>query len=90
MESSSRAASELVKKLLGQKAFAYLYRGETILKAATSSIRNFIVIRSGEVVALNIIGNMFSLMMRGIPITTILKEAPKVVKELENYNASYA
>lgn len=85
---AQRAASELVKKLLGQKAFAYLYRGETILKAATSSMRNFIVIRSGEVVALNIIGNMFSLMMRGIPITTILKEAPRVVKELENYNHS--
>ena len=85
---AQRAASELVKKLLGQRAFAYLYRGETILKAATSSIRNFIVIRSGEVVALNIIGNMFSLMMRGIPITTILKEAPKVIKELENYNHS--
>lgn len=85
---AQRATSELVKKLLGQRAFAYLYRGETILKAATSSMRNFIVIRSGEVVALNIIGNMFSLMMRGIPITTILKEAPKVVKELENYNHS--
>ena len=85
---AQRAASELVKKLLGQRAFAYLYRGETILKATISSIRNFIVIRSGEVVALNIIGNMFSLMMRGIPITTILKEAPKVVKELENYNHS--
>lgn len=85
---AQRAASHLVKELLGQKAFAYLYRGETILKAATSSIRNFIVIRSGEVVALNIIGNMFSLMMRGIPIMTILKEAPRVVKELENYNHS--
>lgn len=85
---AQRAVSHLVKELLGQKAFAYLYRGETILKAATSSIRNFIVIRSGEVVALNIIGNMFSLMMRGIPITTILKEAPRVVKELENYNHS--
>ena len=85
---AQRAVSELVKKLLGQRAFAYLYRGETILKSATSSMRNFIVIRSGEVVALNIIGNMFSLMMRGIPITTILKEAPKVVKELENYNHS--
>ena len=85
---AQRAVSQLVKQLLGQRAFAYLYRGETILKAATSSMRNFIVIRSGEVVALNIIGNMFSLMMRGIPITTILKEAPKVVKELENYNHS--
>lgn len=85
---AQRAASQLVKKLLGQRAFAYLYKGETIFKAAASSMRNFIVIRSGEVVALNIIGNMFSLMMRGIPITTILKEAPKVVKELENYNHS--
>ena len=85
---AQKAASQLVRKLLGQRAFAYLYRGETILKATTSSIRNFIVIRSGEVVALNIIGNMFSLMMRGIPITTILKEVPRVVKELENYNHS--
>lgn len=85
---AQRAASQLVRKLLGQRAFAYLYRGETILKATISSIRNFIVIRSGEVVALNIIGNMFSLMMRGIPITTILKEVPRVVKELENYNHS--
>lgn len=83
-----RKISNLVKTVLGQKGFTYLYRAESILKATSSSIRNFIVIRSGEVLAMNFIGNIFSLMIRGVPLVTILKETPKIIKELENYNHS--
>ena len=83
-----RKISNLVKTVLGQKGFTYLYRAESLLKATSSSIRNFIVIRSGEVLAMNFIGNIFSLMIRGVPLVTILRETPKIIKELENYNHS--
>ena len=85
---AQRVFSEVVKYILGPKAYKYLYYTENMLKSLSSSARNFIVIRSGEVMAFNIIGNIMSLMIRGIPLMTIIKEAPKIIKELEYYNRS--
>lgn len=85
---AQRVFSEVVKYILGPKAYKYLYYTENMLKSLSSSARNFIVIRSGEVMAFNIIGNIMSLMIRGVPLMTIIKEAPKIIKELEYYNRS--
>lgn len=83
-----KAITQIVKSILGNKGFAYLYKAESILKSTSSSLRNFIVIRSGEVMVTNIISNILSLMLRGVSITTIMKETPKIIKELEHYNRS--
>ena len=83
-----KAITQIVKGMLGNKGFAYLYKAESILKSTSSSLRNFIVIRSGEVMVTNIISNILSLMLRGVSITTIMKETPKIIKELEHYNRS--
>lgn len=83
-----REVLKIAHAILGPKAIRYLYRAEEILKATSSSIRNTIVVRSGQVMLMNLIGNVFSLMLRGVPLTTIIKEAPKIVKELEYYNHS--
>ena len=87
-KSVQRNFCKVAETIMGKRAMAYLYRGESLLKSAASSIRNFIVIRSGEVMFYNILGNVISLSMRGIPITDIVRLAPKIVKELEHYNAS--
>lgn len=85
---AQRVFSEVVKYILGPKAYKYLYYTENLFKSLSSSVRNFIVIRSAEVMAFNVIGNIMSLMIRGIPLMTIIREAPKIIKELEYYNRS--
>lgn len=85
---AQRVFSEVVKYILGPKAYKYLYYTENMLKSLSSSARNFIVIRSAEVMAFNVIGNIMSLVIRGIPLMTIIREAPKIIKELEYYNRS--
>lgn len=81
-----KVAVKLMQQVAGPKAFAYLYRGETLIKNLTSSARNFIVIRSGEVMLFNLFSNFMSLMIRGVPVTDIVKLTPRIVKELEQFN----
>lgn len=83
---AQKAAVKLLQHVAGPKAFAYLYRGETLLKNLTSSARNFIVIRSGEVMLFNLFSNFMSLMIRGVPVQDIVKLTPRIVKELEQFN----
>lgn len=81
-----KVAVKLMQQVAGPKAFAYLYRGETLIKNLTSSARNFIVIRSGEVMLFNLFSNFMSLAIRGVPIQDIVRLTPRVVKELEQFN----
>lgn len=76
----------VLHSVVGPKAFAHLYRGETLLKNLTSSARNFIVIRSGEVMLFNLFSNFMSLVIRGVPIQDIVRLTPRIVKELEQFN----
>lgn len=85
---ASKAFVDILEKVAGKRAIAHLYRAESAIKSLTASARNFIVVRSGEVMVFNLLGNIVSLSMRGVPITEIARLAPKVVKELENYNHS--
>lgn len=83
-----RAITEAVKTVLGPKGVYYLFRAEAFTKATTASARNIIVVRSGIVPALNIAANVMSLAIRGVPMPMIATVAPRIVKELENYNHS--
>lgn len=78
--------TKMLHSVAGPKAFAYLYRGETLLKNLTSSARNFIVIRSGEVMLFNLFSNFMSLVIRGVPIQDIMRLTPRITKELEQFN----
>ena len=78
--------TKMLRSIAGPKAFAYLYRGETLLKNLTSSARNFIVIRSGEVMLFNLFSNFMSLVIRGVPIQDIVRLTPRITKELEQFN----
>ena len=81
-----RTLVNVLRSVIGSKAFAYLYRGETLLKNLTSSARNFIVIRSGEVMLFNLFSNFMSLAIRGVPIQDIVRLTPRITKELEQFN----
>ena len=81
-----RTLVNVLRSVAGPKAFAYLYRGETLLKNLTSSARNFIVIRSGEVMLFNLFSNFMSLAIRGVPIQDIVRLTPRITKELEQFN----
>ena len=81
-----KTAVKLMQHVAGPKAFAYLYRGETLIKNLTSSARNFIVIRSGEVMLFNLFSNFMSLVIRGVPIQDIVRLTPRITKELEQFN----
>lgn len=83
-----RALVNALEGVVGKKALYYLYRGEKFTNALISSARNFIVIRSGEVMIFNLLGNFVSLLVRGVPLNEILTLAPKIVKELEHFNRS--
>ena len=83
-----RAITEAVKAVLGPNGIYYLFRAEAFTKATTASARNIIVVRSGIVPALNIAANVMSLAIRGVPMPKIATMAPRIVKELENYNHS--
>ena len=83
-----RALVNALEGIAGKKALYYLYRGEKFTNALISSARNFIVIRSGEVMVFNLLGNFVSLLVRGVPLNEILTLAPKIVKELEHFNRS--
>lgn len=85
---ASKAFVDVLEKVAGKRAIAHLYRAESVVKSLVASARNFIVVRSGEVMVFNLLGNIVSLSMRGVPITEIARLAPRVVKELENYNHS--
>lgn len=85
---ASKAFVYILEKVAGKRAIAHLYRAESVIKSLVASARNFIVVRSGEVMIFNLLGNIVSLSMRGVPITDIARLAPKIVKELENYNHS--
>lgn len=78
--------TKMLHSVAGPKAFAYLYRGETLIKNLTSSARNFIVIRSGEVMLFNLFSNFMSLVIRGVPIQDIVRLTPRITKELEQFN----
>lgn len=85
---ASKVFVDVLEKVAGKRAIAHLYRAESVVKSLVASARNFIVVRSGEVMVFNLLGNIVSLSMRGVPITEITRLAPRIVKELENYNHS--
>lgn len=85
---TQKALVNALEGVVGKKALYYLYRGEKFTNALISSARNFIVIRSGEVMIFNLLGNFVSLLVRGVPLNEILTLAPKIVKELEHFNRS--
>lgn len=83
---TQRAVREITRKVLGEKAFVKLYRGERFLMNTVATARNWIVVRSLSVMYDNLVSNVFQLLIRGVPITSLIMDTPKLLKEIETYN----
>lgn len=83
---TQRAVREITRKVLGEKAFVKLYRGERFLMNTVATARNWIVVRSLSVMYDNLVSNVFQLLVRGVPITSLIMDTPKLLKEIETYN----
>ena len=82
---TQRKVRRLAYAILGPKAYKYLKQIETGIFGLTSLARNFIVVRSIVVPAINLIGNIYSLLSRGIPIWTIGKSIAQKLPETERF-----
>lgn len=82
---TQRKVRRLAYAILGPKAYKYLKQVETGIFGLTSLARNFIVVRSVVVPAINLIGNIYSLLSRGIPIWTIGKSIAQKLPETERF-----
>lgn len=74
-----------LQKLLGDKAYTWAVGAEQAWQDLVSVARNFIVIKSVKVMTLNNFGNIYQLWLQGVPLTYILKEIPRLLKESETY-----
>ena len=83
---TQRAIRELTRKVFGDKAFVKLYRGERFLMNTVATARNWIVVRSLTVMRDNLLSNIFQLLVRGVPIASMVTEIPQLLKEIETYN----
>ena len=82
----SNAVRRIIIALFGNKAL--VVTGEQAVMGTMAWARNNIVVRSVAVPILNIIGNITHLMMRGIPLSYILRNIPKLIVESERYTKS--
>ena len=83
---TQKAIVNLARMVAGDNAFKKLYRTERFVMGTVSSARNWIVVRSLTVMVDNLLSNLFQLVSRGAPITTIMKETPRLLKQIETYN----
>lgn len=83
---TQKAIVNLARMVAGDNAFKKLYRTERFVMGTVSSARNWIVVRSLTVMVDNLLSNLFQLVSRGVPITAIMRETPRLLKQIETYN----
>ncbi len=71
--------------VLGKNAFTYLKVAENVERSLVKTAKNNIIIRSIAVPTINMAANMIQLVNEGVPIQTIAKYTPQVIKELNQY-----
>lgn len=83
---TQKAIVNLARMVAGDNAFKKLYRTERFVMGTVSSARNWIVVRSLTVMVDNLLSNLFQLVSRGVPLSTIIRETPRLLKQIETYN----
>lgn len=87
----SEQTQEMVKKALmgmfGNRAYAYAVRAEKFWQnAIIQDIRTMIIIRSVIVPMANAASNVYQLIGRGVPMTSIFRSIPKKTAEIESWH----
>lgn len=71
--------------VMGKNAFKYLKKFEDGEHSLVVSAKNTIIIRSVVVPITNVIANYIQLAIEGVPVNTMLKYTPVVLKEINQY-----
>lgn len=74
-----------LRNMFGNKLISFAVKTERLFKSTSSTVRNIIVIRSGQVMAMNALGNLLQLMTLGVPLKEIYKNVPDMVRQLEHW-----
>lgn len=84
-----KTVQDVLVGLFGAKTFKILVQGEQVVQGTMTALRQRIVVQSMIVPALNIISNIGQLAVNGVPYTTMVKDIPKKVSEIESYAKSF-
>ena len=76
---------KLVTGVFGIEAYRYMVKGEQVIQNFMADARTLIVIKSVIVPAINFTSNIYHLISRGVPITSIARGLPRKLGEIDNY-----
>ena len=75
----------VTEKVFGKNAFTVLKAIENGERSLVKSAKNNLIIRSVVVPATNLAANLIQLIIEGVPVQTIVKYGPQVIKEINQY-----
>lgn len=81
----AQAAIKVAEQFMGKRAAYYLRKGERGLQELAAYAKDFIVIRSIVVPAVNLVSNFASLSLRGVNLTDMSKYASEGIKAARQY-----
>ena len=70
------------------KGFRALLHAENLIQDLVKDAKTLIVVKSVIVPMANFVSNVLQLMVRGVPITTIVREIPKKLAEINSFSKS--
>lgn len=85
---TEEAVRNIAITMFGNKAYEYMTKAESAVQGVVSSAKTLIVMKSVVVPISNIIGNVYQLMSRGVPLMSIGKGMPRKFAEIEAYTKS--
>ena len=85
---TEEAVRNIAITMFGNKAYEYMTKAESAIQGVVSSAKTLIVMKSVVVPISNIIGNVYQLMSRGVPLMSIGKGMPRKFAEIEAYTKS--
>lgn len=81
----AKVVKNLAIATMGLKGYKYLINSERFVQDTVSKAKETIIIRSGVVALSNHISNALQLLSRNVPATSIIKNTPKYINELNQY-----
>lgn len=84
----SKETQDAVRKLVAAvhpDAYKILVKGEQVVQNFMADARTMIVVKSVVVPALNFMSNIYQLISRGVPLTSIVRGMPRKLGEIDSY-----
>ena len=82
---TENAVKNIAISVFGNKAYQYAVNNEKRLQNVVSSAKTLIVMKSIVVPMVNLIGNVYQLIGRGVPHMDIIRGLPRKTLEIESY-----